>query len=229
MKTTDKSADGGNRGAVENYIAKNAYRDPSVVRDYEETRFSGPLGRYRHLRERRGVGAMLDLLPSGLSVLDCPCGNGRWWSVLDPHAESILGMDTSPAMLEAAESRESDVKAEVALVLGEAEALPLEDAAVDLVFSHALTKHLPIRTQQRVLSEFARVTREWVVSSFSILTPIAGSLWKRRDFVDSNPVSASELGRMAEQAGLRIEARRRCTTPVGVEFSVLFRKTNSPS
>ena len=225
MKTTDRKADGGDPGAVDDYIARDAYRDPSVVRDYEEARFSGPLGRYRHWRERRGVGAMLGLLPDGLSVLDCPCGNGRWWSALEPHARSIIGMDISPTMLEAAESRKPDVKTEVSLLLGDAESLPLEDAAVDLVFSHALTKHLPIATQQRVLSEFARVTREWVVCSFSISTPIAGSLWKMRSFVDSNPVSTAELGRMADQAGLQIEARRRCTTPVGVEFSVLFRKS----
>jgi ubiquinone/menaquinone biosynthesis C-methylase UbiE len=210
--------------AKSEYPAREAYRDPDVVRDYEKVRFGGLLGRYRHHREQRGVGAMLSLLPERLEVLDCPCGSGRWWPLLDRHADRILAIDISPAMLEAAKLRRSDVSASVTMELGDAEQLPLRDGSVDLAFSHALTKHLPQNNQLRVLQELGRVSRTWVLSSFSIVTVVSGVAWNLRSFADSNPVTFKQLRDMARASGLRIERYRRCTTPIGVEFSVLFRK-----
>lgn len=182
------------------------------------------MGRYRNAREQSGVGKMLDQLPKDLEILDVPCGNGRWWPALSPHANRIEALDISPTMLKAAAARAPKMEIEVSVEKGDAELLDLEDDSVDLAFSHALTKHLPIPVQHRVLAELSRVSRRWVVCSFSIFGPLTYQVWRRRKFLDSFPVLPEQLDEMAREAGLRVVSRKRCTTPIGVEYSVLLEK-----
>lgn len=206
------------------YIARSHYLDENVAAGYEAKRYSGVTGRYRHSREQAGVKAILNQLPTDLHILDLPCGIGRWWPALDGHASRIDGVDISPAMLAEAKTRESHTQAAISLSIGDAEALEFPDNSVDLVFSHALMKHLPIPVQYRVLSEFSRVSRAWVVCAFSIVEPLTYLVWRRRSFVDSYPLLPEQLRDMAESSGLQLIDRKKCTTPVGVEYSVLFRK-----
>ncbi|HEY2636355.1 MAG TPA: class I SAM-dependent methyltransferase, partial [Solirubrobacteraceae bacterium] len=102
------------------------------------------------------------------------------------------------------------------------ESLPFPDGAFDVVFSFALTKHLPVALQSRVLAEFARVSRRGVISTFGVLDAISRPVWRRRGLVESFPVEREELARMAAGAGLRIEEMRKCTTPIGTERVVRF-------
>ena len=206
------------------YISRTAYLDPASAGSYERDRFSSALGRYRWRREMDGGGEIVDMLPPGLSVLDCPCGTGRWWAVLQRRALRIHGVDLSPAMLDVATARIERIGVPVEVSVGDAERLEFDDDSFDAVFSHALTKHLPIPIQHKVLTEFARVSREWVICSFSLLGHITYEFWRRRNLVDSNALLPEQLDDVAAAAGLAEVARSRCTTPIGVEHSVLFRK-----
>ena len=204
------------------YPARTGYLDDAVPASYEEDRFSGRLGGYRNAREQRGVGAMLDLVPDGLVTLDCPCGTGRWWPVLARKSKEIIARDISPAMLEAATRRIETIPVPVTVEEGDAENLGLPDDSVDLAFSHALTKHLPIPAQQQVLAELARVSRSWVICSFSVFGRLSYEVWRRRTFLDSHPLLPEQLRDLAAAAGLEVRAMRSCSTPLGVERSVLF-------
>jgi len=206
------------------YPARTAYRASSDVADYEAVRFGGLLGRYRWRREQLGIACILSFLPSDLSVLDCPCGTGRWLPPLSSIASSMCAADISPTMLQAARVRELG-SAAVDFVEAEAEHLPFSDRAFDLVFSHALTKHLPPPVQHEVLSEFGRVSRQWVVCSFSIAGPLVFSTWRRRRLVA--PITLERLDDMASGCGLERVRMRRCTSPIGVEHSVLFRRKDA--
>lgn len=208
------------------YPARSGYLDEAVVSDYEQDRFSGLMGRFRFRQEQAGVQAMVGRLPEGLEILDVPCGKGRWWKTLEPHASRITALDISPTMLEAARGRVPDMSVEVTTAIGDAEAIDRPDNSFDAVFSHALTKHLPVPVQYKVLAEFARVSRTFVVCSFSLFGPVTYQLWRRRQFLDSYPLLPEQLDDMAGAAGLRVEARQRCSTPVGVEYSVLLKKTD---
>ena len=50
------------------------------------------------------------------------------------------------------------------------------------------------------------------------------AIWRRRNIEESYPVFLEELQWMAKAAGLKIRTMKKCTTPIGVEFSVLFDK-----
>lgn len=201
---------------MRDYSARHAY-DSQSAEDYERLRFSGLLGQYRWRREQTAVRELVSCIEAGSAVADIPCGIGRWWPVLATRASRIVGIDISPAMLERAESRARTSTIPTELRHGEAEAIPLGDLSVDYVFSFALTKHLPLRSQMRVLSEFARVSRIGVISTFSIVTSSNYEMWRRRRLVESFPMLIEQVSDIGAECGLRVERSVKCTTPLGIE------------
>ncbi len=204
----------------ESYGARGAYQDARAARHYGEaagTGGRGVLGRYRRAVERRAVAQLTAHIPAGATVLDCPCGNGRWLEALSARAGRIVGLDLSPAMLGEARARARSLGIEAAFLAGEVERLPLSDGAVDFTFSFALTKHLPQPVQRRALAEFGRVSRLGVICSFGIFGPLSEALWHRRGLAESYPIQRDELDAMAAEAGLRVTRLARCSTPLGVE------------
>lgn len=210
---------------TENYKARTTYLDHGVVDEYEQRRFSGLLGRYVWRREQRAVGAMVKAAGTASRVLDCPSGNGRWVSVLNRlEPQMIVEADVSPTMLEASRNRVG-----LPLVQCEGELLPFAGGSFDLVFCHALMKHLPLETQASVLSEFARVSSRHVVCAFSVeagLPKLVRRLRKLHHSGLSRGGSPRWLNDVAASAGLRVVQSLSCTTPVGLERSVLFEKVD---
>lgn len=206
------------------YSSKTDYMDETVAANYEQERFSGLLGRYRWKREQDAVGSLIGRIPQGSVILDCPCGIGRWWPHLLPRASRLIAMDISQEMLDRAASRPEVARHDIETRVGDAENLPLEDGAVDWVFSHALTKHLPWPVQYRVFSEFARVARNGVLCSFSVVSPVKYAIMQRRRMAKAYPLLEEELHWMAQWAGCRVVEAKSCTTPIGFEQTVLFEK-----
>ncbi len=206
------------------YSAKHSYQSGSVKEQYEKERFSGVLGRYRYAREQRAVTSIVNMLPKNVSITDCPCGSGRWWPVLAERANHIIAIDVSEGMLKIAKDESKNYDLEIDVREGDAECLDLENESVDYVFSHALTKHLPIPIQYKVLAEFSRISRKGVICSFGIFSHVTYEFWRHRHIEESYPTYIEELRWMAESAGLNIRTMRKCTTLLGVEYSVLFEK-----
>ena len=211
------------------YSARVSYADYSVGVEYERLRFSGLLGRYRRGREERAVRRALSELPQGVSVIDSPCGIGRWWPLLATKAQKITAVDISPGMVRHASERASRMATDVSVITGDAEYLPLPDNAADFSFSFALTKHLPRPVQYRVLRELSRVARRGVICTFGVFGHLSYEIWRRRHIPESYPLVAEELDWMASESGLRVDWMVSCTTPVGVERLVRFSKLASPA
>jgi ubiquinone/menaquinone biosynthesis C-methylase UbiE len=207
------------------YSAKEVYAEGQSRADYERDRFTGVLGRYRFAREQRAVIQLVDSLPSGVTFADCPCGSGRWWPVLARRASSIQAFDIAPGMRRHAAEEAKKIDLDVEVHEGDAESLPLADGSVDYVFSFALTKHLPLPVQFRVLAEFARVARRGVLSSFPVFSHLTYEIWRRRRLAESYGVLPEQLEWMAKSAGLKIQTMLKCTTPIGTERFVKFTKT----
>ncbi len=206
------------------YSAKDCYKCEGGIEAYEKLRFSGILGRYRYHREQKAVSSLVDLLPADIFIADCPCGNGRWWEVLVRRANHIIALDISPAMLAYAKKRSTGFNIEITVKKCNAENIFLPDSSVDYVFSHALTKHLPVPIQYNVLAEFSRISRLGVICSFGIFSHLTYEIWRHRNIEESYPIFFEELEWMAKAAKLGIRAMRKCTTPIGVEHTVLFDK-----
>lgn len=95
---------------------------------------------------------IIEMLPTGVA-LDAACGTGRGTAALAARGHRILGVDSSPEMLEHARNRVPDGE----FRLGDVHRLPVADDEVDLVVCTLALTHIP--ALDPVLAEFARVLR----------------------------------------------------------------------
>ncbi|MFG2500568.1 class I SAM-dependent methyltransferase [Streptomyces sp. NPDC048441] len=97
-------------------------------------------------------------LRPGDRVLDAGCGTGRALPALRGAvgpSGAVLGIDLTPAMLEAATRAGRDREGQ--LLLADVTQLPLRDASLDAVFGAGLISHLPDPAEN--LRELRRVVR----------------------------------------------------------------------
>jgi malonyl-CoA O-methyltransferase len=103
------------------------------------------------------------------SVLDLGCGTGHGAAALATRwpGARVIALDASPAMLGEAARREGSMRVE--RLLADAEAIPLPDASVDLVFSNLL---LPwCEDIDTVFGEVARILRPRGLFTFTTFGP----------------------------------------------------------
>ncbi len=117
-------------------------------------------------REQRAVKRIFDSLRGCKSVLDVPCGAGRFLANLAP-GRTLSEMDVSEKILEVARQRAAAQGLKAEFLHGDASRIPLPDAAVDSVFCNRLLHHIRSAAERSVfLREFHRVARKYVVVSF---------------------------------------------------------------
>lgn len=98
------------------------------------------------------VHGILAALPPG-RALDAACGTGRFAAHLAAHGHQVVGVDSSPDMLDRARTRVPRGE----FRLGDLRRLPLPDDTVDIVVSGLALAHVP--ALEPVMAEFARVLR----------------------------------------------------------------------
>jgi ubiquinone/menaquinone biosynthesis C-methylase UbiE/DNA-binding transcriptional ArsR family regulator len=123
--------------------------------------FSDVADEWDRLRgELFGATSDLQLLPALLDpavvVGDLGCGSGRIAAAIAPYARSVVGVDSSPEMLEVARSRLAGF-GNVELVEGRIEKLPLPSVSLDLALVVHLLHH--VTDPSAALAEVARVLR----------------------------------------------------------------------
>jgi len=142
---------------------RRAYEAPGVAGFYARSRWEA--SRHARRTNRREQGIVNGLLRHGTvdSVLDLACGSGRFQPLLRTHAGTVLACDQSRAMLQAARGLLPLLSA----VQASAFRLPLASGSVDLVLAMRLLQHYPESGERRaILSEMARVSRRFVITSY---------------------------------------------------------------
>ena len=109
------------------------------------------------------VTEFLDEVPDSASRgLDVGCGNGRHAEAMANHVASVVGLDASGELLRTARERAQSAGFldRLALVHGDAAALPFRDRSFGVAVYVATLHHLTSRpTRRRSLDELARVLR----------------------------------------------------------------------
>ncbi len=90
--------------------------------------------------------AIAELVRPCGSAVDAGCGTGDLLRTLSQKARHVIGVDSSPRMLEQARRQFQNQDA-VELRLGEIEHLPLRDEEVDLAVMNMVLHHLPLPQQ----------------------------------------------------------------------------------
>ena len=119
--------------------------------------------------EEPAVHALLADIPVGVA-LDAACGTGRHAQHLAELGHQVVGVDDTDAMLNVARAKLSDVD----FRRGRLEALPLDDASVDVVTCALALTHVP--DLGPVLREFGRVLRPGGSAVLSDIHPFSTML-----------------------------------------------------
>lgn len=201
------------------------YQDPAVVAAYDAQRFEGA-GQQRSTRRkwralRRGLGPEFDAVTS---VLDVPCGTGRFTQLLLGAGKRVVNADRSRAMLLAAREKAGADRA--GLVECDAARLPFADRSFDLVLSVRFFLHVPKPMRAGILREMGRVSRRHVVVDvrhrYSLTT--VGKRWRARLAGRPPPSLRSSLAEIdadVAAAGL-VLAKRTWLSPGFSEKMLLF-------
>jgi ubiquinone/menaquinone biosynthesis C-methylase UbiE len=112
------------------------------------------------------VHRMLYGAPPGVA-LDAACGTGRHAAKLAELGHRVIGVDTTSAMLDVARAKVPDAEFRT----GRLEALPIEDASVDLLTCTLALTH--VEELGPVMREFARVLRPGGRAVLSDMHPVA--------------------------------------------------------
>lgn len=149
-------------------------------------------------------------------VVDLGCGNGSLLEALLAKCGNVIGVDSSPKMLELAESRIGD-NDKVSLRIGELTHLPLRDWEADLAVISMVLHHLP--RPDKAVAEAARTLARGgrlVVADFLVHS----NERMRTEFGDRRlGFTEEELGRWISESGLEsVDVRR---FPVNEGLTVL--------
>ena len=153
------------------------------------------------------VSSYLDERAAITSILDLGCGTGRFSEALAVHFDAeVIGIDPSKKMLEQARSKQTDPR--VRYQFGRAEAIPLPDESVDLVFMSMIFHHLKdpalaARECRRVLRDrgtaFLRAGTRERISSYPYVDFFPAS----RQILEGCLAKCKDVCQVFETAGFR--------------------------
>jgi ArsR family transcriptional regulator len=123
--------------------------------------FSSSAGQWDRMREelfgdRFHLFAFAALADSSWTIGDLGCGTGQVSAALAPFVSRVIAVDGSAAMLQAARRRLQGID-NIDLRRGEVEALPIDDARLDVATLMLVLHHLP--EPARALAEASRVLK----------------------------------------------------------------------
>jgi ubiquinone/menaquinone biosynthesis C-methylase UbiE len=201
------------------------YRSSSVAEDYDFHRFSSPERQKRNARKWAAIRTALRDATGVRTILDLPCGTGRFTGALAREGFEIVGSDISIEMLHKAASQQKQDKTDGrqgairGYVQANAEHLPLRTDSLDCVVSIRFMMHVDPSTRVRMLREFHRVSRRWVIVDYRhcytfryVLTHTFGKLGLGR--TPLSRVSSKELETEFSDAGFAIRNVIRVSTPL---------------
>lgn len=204
---------------------RDFYRSSQVAEDYDFHRFSTPERQKRNTRKWAAIRKALSATTGVRTILDLPCGTGRFTGALARDGYEVVGSDISLEMLQKAATVELGKKSDGGeprvhgYLQANAEHLPLRDACLDCVVCIRFMMHVDAATRVRMLKEFHRVSRRWVVVDYRhkytfryVLSHTFGKLGLGRTPLDR--VSRRDLEQEFRDAGFAIREVVRVSAPL---------------
>jgi SAM-dependent methyltransferase len=199
---------------------RDFYRSESVAEDYDFHRFSSPERQKRNVRKWAAIRKALAMTTGVRTLLDLPCGTGRFTGALAREGFEVIGSDISHEMLKKAASiPDGQQRAIYGYLQANAEHLPLRDDSLDCVVCIRFMMHVDAATRVRMLREFRRVSRRWAIVDYRhkytfryVLTHTFGKLGLGRPPLDR--VSRRDLEQEFRDAGFVVRSVIRVSAPL---------------
>lgn len=149
------------------YEGKIRYKTNTVADTYDSVRFAGIKGRMTDAREKLLVLRAVDFANIQGPILDIPCGTGRMTKMLLERGYKVIGADISDAMMRYAKESTKEYASMVRFIKSDIENLGFNDDSFDAVVTIRLIHHVPPQLHIKILRQLYRVTRKWVVLTYS--------------------------------------------------------------
>lgn len=173
------SRDDVSRPKRDGYDYKKAfYRDTDVAADYDQHRFVTPARQRRNARKWRAIERALGEAGAVATILDVPCGTGRFTGALAERGHLVVGSDISLEMMRVAARKGPRHPNFAGHLQADVERLPLRTGAVDCVVCIRFMFHVDAATRVRMLREMARVSRRWLVVDYRHRYSYAWVKWR---------------------------------------------------
>ena len=217
-----------------NYSAREAYLNDLVAKTYDRTRFFSPIGRYVDKQEKKIVKTLVPSPQEATTVLDIPCGTGRFFEVLKATGRMLVGADISKSMVSVASQRFSRYRERPSLVVCDIEHLPFRVEVFRCVTSVRLHSHLPPAAKKLAMQEMNRVSDGFIVLSFHNLLSVMGILSRVRSIIasrpnESFPETTGSIKRNFQTCGAKVKSFRAILPFISVTSFVLAEKTKTPA
>jgi ubiquinone/menaquinone biosynthesis C-methylase UbiE len=192
---------------------------------YQRARFGSRRARDRDLGL---IEALLARCGEVDALLDSPCGAGRLQSMLARHAQRLVALDVSHAMLTAIEGADDRRLVQASLA-----ALPFRAREFDVVVCCRFLHHLhEPEALERAAHELVRVSRRYVIASFwdSASWPALRVRWglKRAEGpLGRTATSRARIEAAFERAGARVVAYRASLRYVSQQTFVLVERSGA--
>ena len=144
---------------------KQFYQDDSVAADYDFHRFTSRRRAARNVLKWEAIQSALQITQTVKSILDIPCGTGRFTPSLAKQGYHMVGGDISVPMMSEARKQGGGENL-YGYVQADAENLPLPENSVDCVLSIRFMHHIDSATRIRILTDMDRVSKGWMIIDY---------------------------------------------------------------
>ncbi|WDT76137.1 MAG: methyltransferase domain-containing protein [Candidatus Manganitrophus sp.] len=191
------------------YPAKMRYQDSAYAGHYDGARYQTRWAQFKNKQTHQTLMKALAFLEPGSTIIDLPCGTGRFGAFLSGLGFRWIGSDISAQMMAKSQEKVKGNDRVLGHIRSDAEVLPFRDKSVDCFLSIRFLPHLPPDVKQNALKEMARVSRQWLIIDHTYRNPYkafwrnigtkigVGSGGKKR-------LTKEEVFQEIERAGLRI-------------------------
>lgn len=156
--------------------------DDAHAQHYHKKHQQSAARRLSHNIEVRMARKALAAAGNPASVLDLPCGAGRFWPLLlENKSRTLIAADNSPSMIEVARRSQAGTPGaeKIHTLVTSAFAIELPDNAVKSVFCMRLLHHIgKVEDRLKMLTELQRVASETVIISLWVDGNIKS--WRRK-------------------------------------------------
>jgi len=144
---------------------KQFYQDDSVAADYDSHRFKSRRRAARNQLKWKAIQFALKVAQPIKTILDIPCGTGRFTPDLAKQGYHIVGADISVPMMSEARKQDSGENLH-GYVQADAENLPFPENSLDCIMSIRFMHHIDPATRIRILRDMARVSCRWLIIDY---------------------------------------------------------------
>lgn len=185
------------------------YQDDVVADDYDFHRWGSPERSKRNEAKWRTIQAALAQTEGVGSILDLPCGTGRFTDRLVECGYQVIGGDISYEMMAQAKERIGPMKGLLGFIRSDAENLPFPDNSIDCVMSIRFLFHVDPVTRVRMLREMGRISKRWLILDFRHKYSYRYAMFKLKNAfgLAKHPLirmSRADLEQECRDAGLKI-------------------------